>query len=272
MTQASPPRKPVVDWLTVAAIAAIAISVTVATHEGVHALTCVAVGGDLQEYSALYASCDSHTVLQGKAVAGAAPLYNLLAGLVLWIVIRRARRLASDTWYFLWLLMFMNLLYGSGYLLFSGLSGIGDLAVVVGGWEPGWFWRVVMTIVGVPLVLGCAWLALRVFGQRLGGDPQEQTGRAKRLFVLSYVASVAVILIAGLFNPMGFLSLPVMAGLMAVVGTMSPLLWMMRWFKAEAFVKLDERPLEIQRRWAWVGSAAVVVFLYAFVLGRTLYF
>jgi len=39
MSQAVFDRKPVVDWLTVVAIAAMAISLTVASHEGVHALT-----------------------------------------------------------------------------------------------------------------------------------------------------------------------------------------------------------------------------------------
>ena len=87
MSQAVLVRKPVVDWLTVVAIAAIAISLNVAFHEGVHALTCLAVGGHLQEYSALYESCDSSTELQAKMVAGSAPTYNLIAGVFLWIIL-----------------------------------------------------------------------------------------------------------------------------------------------------------------------------------------
>jgi len=83
MFQAVSVRKPVVDWLTVVAIAEIAISFNVAFHEGVHALTCLAVGGHLQEYSALYESCDSPTESRGKIIAGSAPTYNLIAGVLL---------------------------------------------------------------------------------------------------------------------------------------------------------------------------------------------
>ena len=61
MSQAVVDSKPSVDWLTVVAIAAIAISLTVASHEGVHAITCLAVGSSLEEYSALYVECDSPT-------------------------------------------------------------------------------------------------------------------------------------------------------------------------------------------------------------------
>jgi hypothetical protein len=68
------------------------------------------------------------------------------------------------------------------------------------------------------------------------------------------------------------LSGPVTAGLVAVLGALSPLIWMIRWFRTENFVKLAREPLEIHRKWHWLVAAIVVVFLYAFILGRTLYF
>lgn len=83
---------------------------------------------------------------------------------------------------------------------------------------------------------------------------------------------MVVVLLAGLFNPLGMVSLPVIAGLLAVLGGLSPLLWMMQWFQAKMFTKLDKQPLEIHRQWQWMGVALVVTFLYAFVLGRGLYF
>lgn len=51
-----------------------------AVHEGIHALTCLATGSHLTEYSALYVSCDTLTTLQRKLVDGSAPMVNLLAG------------------------------------------------------------------------------------------------------------------------------------------------------------------------------------------------
>jgi hypothetical protein len=252
MSKSTAPREPLLDWLTVVALAA--------------------VGSRLQEYSALHAECDSQTLLQRKLVAGAAPLYNLLAGLLLWAVARSARKLAPEPWTFCWLLMCMNLFYSAGYFLFSGIAGIGDMAVVVDGWQPAWLWRVGLILLGAPLFLGCIWLALQAFGQRIGGEEPERTRRANKLCFLSYGTSVGVVLIAGLFNPYGLFGLPATAGLMAASCTQLPLLGMTRWSRAERFLKRETEPLEIRRRWSWVATAAVVVVLYAFVLGRTLYF
>lgn len=265
-------HKPHVDWITVVAIAAIAISLNVAVHEGIHALTCLVVGSHLQEYSALYVSCDSSTTLQGKIVDGSAPTFNIIAGVLLWIIVRNSRKQASETWFFLWLFMLMNLLYGAGYWMFSGIANVGDMATVIAGWEPAWFWRVFMTIVGSLLFMFFVWLALQEFGKMVGGDTDEQIPRANKLSLLSYVTAFVVTLIAGFFSPLGLLSLPVTAGLFAVIGGLSPLLWMMQWFRAKSFIKLDKQPLEIHLKWQWLAVAGVVVFIYVFVLGRTLYF
>jgi hypothetical protein len=272
MAQTPRTHSPIVDWLTVVAIAAIAISINVSFHEGVHALTCVVVGGDLQEYSALYAECQSTTTWQEKVVSGSAPIANLLLGTLLWLLLLRMRDLAPRAHFFLWLLMLMNWLYGAGYWVLSGVANIGDWAAVIEGWEPHWLLRVGMALSGVLLYMLFVWLALRLLGRMVGGDAGEQLGRASRLGLISYATAVVVVLLAGLFSPYGPLGLPAVAGLTAAVGALSPLFWMMRWFRAKAFPKPDRAPLEIHRSWLWVAMAGVVVFLYAFVLGRTLYF
>ena len=182
------------------AIAAIAFCLNVALHEGVHALACLGVGGDLQEYSALYVSCDEHTTCQGKIIAGSAPFYNLFAGIILWIIVRKSQNRASETWYFLWLFMLINLLYGSGYFMFSGIANVGDMAVVTSNWQPIWFWRVLMTIVGSLMFMFFIWLALREFGKMIGGDSSEQIGRANKISIISYGTSLVVALMAGVFN------------------------------------------------------------------------
>jgi hypothetical protein len=272
MAQSSANRVPIVDWLTVVAIAAIAISINVGFHEGVHALTCVAAGGDLQEYSALYAECQSSSPWQEKVVAGSAPVANLLLGTTLWLVLLGVRDMAPRLWFFLWLLMLMNWLYGAGYWILSGMANIGDWAKVIEGWEPHWLLRAGMAVFGVLVYALCTWLAFRLFGRMVGGDGAERISRANQLGFISYAAAVAVVLLAGLFSPYGPLGLPAVAGLTAVAGSLSPLVWMMRWFKASGLAKPGQEPLEIRRSWPWVAVAVVVVFLYTFVLGQTLYF
>lgn len=272
MSEATSVRKPVIDWLTVVAIAAIAISLNVAFHEGVHALTCLVVGGELKAYSALYADCNHATVLHGKIVAGSAPTLNLIAGTVVWRVLRNLRRKTPETWLFLWLLMLMNWLYGAGYFVLSGITNIGDWAVVIEGWKISWLWRVVMTIVGLLLYLLFVRVGFQELGRMIGGEADEQILRAKKICTLCYTASFVVVLIAGLFCPYGPLGLPAWAGLVAVLGSLSPLMWMMRWFHIKYFVKSPKEPLEIQRKWGWILTSVIVVFMYTFILGRTLYF
>jgi hypothetical protein len=272
MTHAVSAREPVIDWLTVVAIASIAISLNVAFHEGVHALTCLAVGSHLQEYSALYASCDSSTVMQRKAVSGSAPILNLVAGTSLWIILRNSRRRASETQFFIWLFMMMNWFYGAGYFVFSGVTNYGDWAVVIDGWEPTWLWRLLLIAAGVLCYFVFIRLGLQELVEILGGEAEEWIRRANRLCLLSYVTSFVVVLIAGLFCPYGPLSAPVTAGLLGVLGALSPMLWMMRWFQIERFAKRVKEPLEIHRKWGWLVAAVIVVFAYVFVLGRTLYF
>ena len=50
MSQAVFDRNLVVDWLTVVAIAATAIRLTAASHEGVHSLTCYVVGNSATRF------------------------------------------------------------------------------------------------------------------------------------------------------------------------------------------------------------------------------
>jgi len=272
MSQIDSAHKTVIDWLTVVAIAAIAISFNVAFHEGVHALTCLAVGGDLLEYSALYESCNSPTIMHVKIVAGSAPTFNLIAGVLMLGLLRRSQKRSSETQLFLWFFMLMNWFYGAGYFIFSGISNVGDWAVVIEGWEPGWFFRILMAIVGIVSFMVFIRVGLTEFGKMVGGDAEDQIQRGNRFGILAYFTSFVVVLMAGFFCPYGLLSLPVTAGVFAVLGALSPFLWMMRWFRTEHFLKLEKEPLEIHRKWEWLTGAVIVVFAYVFILGRTLYF
>ena len=209
---------------------------------------------------------------RSKIVAGSAPTYNLIAGFLLWIILRKSRKQAPETWFFLWLFMLMNWCYSAGYLIFSGIANVGDWAVVVNGWKPNWLWRVLMTILGTLFFMVFVRLALGELGKMIGGEADEQIDRANKLCFASYITAFGVVLAAGFFCPYGFSSLPVTAGLFGVLGALSPFLFMMRWFRTEHFVKLVKEPLEIHRMWQWLVAALIVVFTYVFILGRTLYF
>ncbi len=265
--------EPNIDGLTTMAIAAVAIVLTQTLHEGTHALTCVVVGADLMEFSALHVSCDSAEVWQSKTVSGSAALVNLVVGTALFARSRHTRPGSSASHVFLWLLMLMNWLVAAGYLMFSGIGNVGDLANVIAGLEPIGIWRAGMSIVGAGLYLFLVWLALRVLGRMIGGTEERgQIGRAVKLGAYSYATALVVILGAGLFNPYGPTGLPAVAGLLMVLGGLLPLIWMMHWFGSQSFAKPAGPALTIHRRWLWVLLGGVSVIFYCIVLGPGLSF
>ncbi len=258
-----------VDIPTVAAIAAVSTSLTVGLHELVHAFTCIAVGGTLRGFSALYADTSAPHVWQQKVIAGSAPLFNVVLGLFLLVIVHRSQGMAPRTRWFLWLWMLMNLLSGTGYLMFSGIANVGDVAVVISGGEPQWFFRALITVVGSAMFMSAVWVALREWGRMVGGGGPAQISRSSKLCVTSYFSALAAVALAGVMSPTGITSLPVVAGVFAVAGGQSPLLWMMQWFRAHMFLKAPGPPLEVQRDWGWMLSGVVVTLLYAVVLGAS---
>ncbi len=261
------------SWPTVAAVAAAATAINVGFHEAVHAVTCAVVGGDLAVYSALGVLCESVTAAQDKVVAGSAPVANLVFGTVVWWLTARWEGGSPPVRYFWWLLMLMNWLYGAGYLLFSGIGGVGDMAVVIQGWEPAGLIRLVMAVVGAALFMAVVFLALRRFGRFIGGDPGgEQIRRARRLGWVSYGAAIVTTGVAAFMSPGGVTGLPAVAGMIAAVGALSPLVWMMEWFQADIFPKDAGTAFVIERRGRVIAGGLVAILVYGVVLGRGLTF
>lgn len=130
-----------------------------------------------------------------------------------------------------------------------------------------------MTIFGGAAFMLFVWLALKELGKIIGGDDAaEQIRRSTKLGLISYFAAVVTVLLAGFFNPYGITGLPAVAGSFAVIGALSPLLWMMQWFRAESFKKESKSPLQIHRQWIWIASGAAAIIGYSVILGQTLYF
>ena len=262
-----------IDVLTVIAIAAIAVTTTIAFHEGMHALSCVVLGGDLLEYNALHVVCEQLSPGPEKFVAGCASIANLIVGTILWLVLRQDTNRAKMTQYIIWLFMLTNWLNGAGYWAFSGIANVGDWAKVIEGWNPAWFWRTSMTLLGLSTFMLLVWLALKEMGKLIGGDvEEEQIARNIKITLIPYFTAVVIVLLVGFFHPAGFSGLPVWAGLLAVAGGLSPLAWMGQWFRAKSFEKHPGEALEIRRNWSLIGLSLGVSLVYVIVLGRTIYF
>lgn len=277
MRHPAPPelRRTRLDWPTVTAIAAVAAVANVVQHEGVHALACPLVGGQLRAFSALYVDCATPDLAAAKLVDGIAPAVDLLLATALWTWLRRGGPRASAARLLAYLVMLMSGLAGSGYFMVSGIAGIGDVATVLQGWSPAWAWRAGATALGSALFLGSVWASLRVLGRVLGGaggDDAARVGVAQRLGPTAYAAALIATFAAAAASPLGIGSLPSVAGVAAVAFGYSPLLWMGFWFADRTFAKPVASTLSIARVPRWWAVAALVLVVFVGVLGRTLTF
>ncbi|MGB1253520.1 MAG: hypothetical protein ACPG8W_23110 [Candidatus Promineifilaceae bacterium] len=262
-------KKLPVDLLTVFGIALLVVSLNVTKHEAVHALTCFVTGGTMLEFSAQHIHCASLSVTAGKWVSASSAIVDLLIGIGLYRWLQKPRGVDAPTKFAIWLFTLASLTGGAGYLAFSGIIGIGDYANVIEGWQPEWLWRTLMSIVGLILFTLCVAAALKLVGQFIGGtDKKEQVGRLQRVGMTAYVGSIVPAVAAGFFNEYGITGLPAVAGIVAVLGAGSPLLWMAQWFQADMFEKRSSiTNLTFERSWTYIIAGLIAVSLYAFVLG-----
>lgn len=80
---------------------------------------------------------------------------------------RDSRKLKPEIWFFLRFFMLANGITGAFNFITAGLANIGDIAIVMNGWEPNWLWRVLVAIIGYFLLTVFIWLALDAFSGRL---------------------------------------------------------------------------------------------------------
>src|SRR5207253_887273 len=149
------------DLGTLVAIAAFSLILATMLHEhGGHALACFSLGGHLNELGAFYVDCqyDSLTSFGDRIVAFAGPLASFLWGLIAMFFFARLSRKNSPSKFFLWHFGTVNLMLAAGYLLFSGVIGIGDLGLGRSGVfyqaQPVWLIRLGLVGIGLAAYFG----------------------------------------------------------------------------------------------------------------------
>ena len=249
------------DTLTVCAVSLLAGILANLLHEGVgHAATALLTGTRSGVLTTVAWSSD----VDSRLVAAGGTLANFAAALVLWFVLYSATS-APVRWRFFLLSSFaFNLLDGTGYFLFSGLTDFGDWAVVIAGLHPHWLWRVVLVVAGIVSYYASA-VVVGIGLVRYVGVPKNDFRRLKKLTFLPYFSSILLLSAGGLLNPMG---IPLMwqSALPASAGGHSGLLWLMYTIPGGT---LPERPSDlIHRAYAWIATAAALTVVFVFVLGR----
>jgi len=191
--------------------------------------------------------------------------------LVSFLILDRISMPSSHWKYFIWLLGTLGLLTATGYLLFSGVSGLGDFGTsrdgVIYQLEPEWLWRVLLILAGLGGYYGSIYFSLRRMAAIIGGSGLERVQRAQRLSLTSYLTGGIVSVLIGFLNPLGIVIVLISAAAASLGGT-SALAWMMQLLSRK--IETSSPLLSLQRSWAWIGVALVGVLLYAAVLGPTL--
>ena len=258
------------DWLTVIALAALAYVTGTALHEHLgHAASCVALGSHVEKFGAFYVDCDDTrlSTMRVRWVALAGPIVSLLTGLVCARLLRVAR--APLTRLFTWMLASIGLMTAFGYMLFSAVSGIGDLGTGNEGLlhdvAMPWLWRVLMGGIGYWLYDRSVVWSMRTLAGIVGGR-EERPQRVQRIALLTYIAGAVTCIVIGLFNPEGIVIVLTSAAAASLGGTSG-----FAWGPPRTRVGAgDSDALAFPRNWAWIAASVVLVLAYAIVFGPTI--
>jgi hypothetical protein len=265
--------KPRIDLPTLAAIAVIAYVCQNVLHEAVgHGGTCLLLGCRPTALSTAYFDMADGSVssLGGRLVAAGGALANILAGFVCWILLATLRSKRDSLRFFLWLSMTINMLGGTGYLLFSGVTQYGDWVTVIAGFEPFWAWNTLMILIGATTYLLTVRLALVTLRPLVGGDHAIDLKRATALSVYPYLIGSVATTVGAALNPIS--PLFVLTSAAGYFGGTSGLAWMTQLYKGRRFEPAGGVGIEIRRSWLWIVTGAVVLSMHVFILGPSLTF
>jgi hypothetical protein len=192
-----------------------------------------------------------------RFVSAAGSVANVLAGIAALLLARR-RRGFDATRYFLLLVGAVDLLNGTGYLLFSGVLGIGDWAAVVRGLEPAFAWRAGLCVVGALTYAGSMLVIAREF-TGAGVAPGEMPS----LIVPAYLSGGLLMVAAAAMNPIDPM-LILTSGASAGFGAMAGLLGV----PALAAKRPHSGGATLARSLPWMIAGAAAGLCFVFVVGR----
>lgn len=254
------------DVVTICSISLLSAMLADVVHEGLgHGALALMTGAQ----SGLLTTVAWSSTFDSKLVAAGGTLANLVAGIIFWIALRSAKRASVQLRFFLLTTVAFNLLAGTGYFFFSGVTNFGDWAAVIAGLPAHWAWRTALVVTGVASYYA-AILVVGIGLVRYVGVPRVESRRLRRLTYIPYFSSALLLCAGGLLNPIS-IQLIWQSALPGAAGAHSGLLWLQYYIPRTT---VPERTKEgIGRNYAWIVTAAILSLVFIFVLGRgiTLY-
>jgi hypothetical protein len=202
-----------------------------------------------------------------RFVAAGGTFANLIFAAITISALRRRRDAQGAGWFFLWLFATINLLHAAGYLLFSGVGGIGDWAEIVRGLSPWWAWRGALAIIGGASYWMATRWSMRQLAERLRESGQARVAEANRFTITAYTAGGAQSIIAGLLDP-GGAALVLISGAAASLGGTSALAWGSQLLRDPSFAPERRNPLAVRLDRRWIAAAVIASSIFILVFGR----
>jgi hypothetical protein len=248
------------DAPTVCAISVLGCMLSTMLHEGLgHAAVAIAT----LHASGTLTSLAWSSAQNSRLVAAGGTLVNLASALVFWLILRAARNARSTLRFFFLITMSFNLLTGTGYFFFSGVSNFGDWAQVIEGLQPHWLLRTGLIILGIVSYYGAILLIGSSIVQHMG-VPLSDARRFRRLTWYPYFAAIVIDGVAGLFNPFG-MRYVFLSALAATAGGNCGLLWL-RYYIPRSIQPGPQNQV-IRRSYAWIAVAIVCAAIFIGIFG-----
>ena len=249
------------DGLTVCAISLLSAMLADVLHEGLgHAALALITGTQ----SGLLTTVAWSSAFDSKLVAAGGTLVNLAAGVVFWIALRSAKRSSVQLRFFLLTSAAFNLLAGTGYFFFSGVTNFGDWAVVIADLSPHWLWRTLLVVAG----MASYYISVFVVGiglVRYVGVPRAEERRLRSLTFIPYFSAALLLAAGGLLNPIG-IQLVWQSALPGAAGAHSGLLWLRYYIPRKTVPEAGSEGTG--RNYVWIVAASILSLVFIFVLGR----
>lgn len=242
----------------------------VVVHEALgHGGACLLVGCRPQLLTTMQFQGDERALSSAgvRLVAAGGTISNLVAAAIAVALLRRQRERANAGVFFLWLFATLNLLQAAGYLLYSGVSNIGDWAEVVSGFTPAWKWRGALTLLGGVSYWLVTRYAMGLLGRHFRGTGATRVAEANRYTLTAYAVGGLLALAGGLFEPGGAF-IVLISAVAGSLGGASGLVWGPQLLRNPRLGEPREPALHLTRDWRWIIAGAVVALVFVFVLGR----
>jgi hypothetical protein len=257
-----------VDFLTILAIGLIVYALANFIHEAIgHGGACLLLGGKPRVLSSMHFDGDKRGLSKAatRLIAAAGTIADLLAAALGLLALRREPKSAA-THYFLWLFVAVNLFAGLGYFFFSGMTNIGDWAVVIAGSKHAVFWRILMAVLGWLAYLASVWWLMRKLSPIVGSQLPDRYRLANWLCLVPFFGGALLYVAAGALNPASK-ALLLISAVAGSLGGASGLAWGPQLLRGKPAAAPDQQPRPIPRSWPWIVSGAIVTAAFIAILG-----